>query len=78
MADEVEDLIRAREAARRYATATREMAEFLARTSAVPDPAREAEYATILARELEARDERQEALHDLGLFVPSLEQPEEA
>ena len=76
--DEVDALHAAREAARRYATVTREMVEFLDRMSAVPDPSQEAEYATLLGREEETRAERQDALHELGLIVPSLEEDEES
>jgi hypothetical protein len=76
MVDDVEALRAAREAARRYARVTREMVEFLDRTSAVPDPAQEAEYAALLGREELARSERQDALHALGLVVRSLEGPE--
>ncbi|MGC9665626.1 hypothetical protein ACNTMW_03610 [Planosporangium sp. 12N6] len=73
MTDEIEALHRAREAARRYTTVTREMVEFLDRLSAVPAPEQEAEYAALLGREELQRKERQDALHDLGLVVRSLE-----
>jgi Spy/CpxP family protein refolding chaperone len=77
MADEIEALHRARENARAYAAATREMVEFLERASAVPSPEQEAEYATLLAREESVRALRQDALHDLGLEVRSIEEPAE-
>jgi Spy/CpxP family protein refolding chaperone len=77
MVDEIKALHRARQNARGYAAATREMAEFLERMSAVPDPEQEAEYATLLAREESVRALRQDALHDLGLEVRSIEEPAE-
>jgi hypothetical protein len=70
MADE---LVRAREAAHAYTAATRDTAAFLDRIGDVPDPAYEAEYAALLAREEETLADRQDALHALGLDVRSLE-----
>jgi hypothetical protein len=72
--DEVNALHAAREAAHRYAAVTREMVEFLDRTSAIPGPDQEAEYAALLGREEAARSQRQDALHAIGLVVPSLEE----
>ncbi len=74
MVDEIKALHRARDNARGFAAAAREMAEFLDRMSAVPDPEQEAEYATLLAREQSVYRLRQDALHDLGLVVRSLEE----
>lgn len=73
MADE---LARAREAAHAYTAATREVGAFLDRLGDAADPAAEAEYATLLAREEQALAQRQDALHDLGLKIRSLEQEE--
>jgi hypothetical protein len=73
MADEIEALHRARDAARSFAAAVREMAEFLQRTSAVPEPEQEAEYATLLAKEQSTYRQRQMALRDLGLRADSIE-----
>jgi hypothetical protein len=70
---EIEVLHRAREAARHFAAAAREMAEFLDRASAVTGPDEEAEYATLLARELATYRQRQVALHELGLHADSIE-----
>ena len=78
MAEVTEDLRKAREAAHQYVRAVREMAEFLDRLDHVADPAVETEYATFLAREEAAREARQDALHDLGLVVRSLEEDAEA
>ncbi|GII21811.1 hypothetical protein [Planosporangium mesophilum] len=76
MVDEIESLRRARAAARSYAAVTQDMVEFLDRTSAVPSPEQEAEYAALLGREELQLKERQEALHALGLVVRSLEAKE--
>jgi hypothetical protein len=76
MVDEIEALRRARAAARSYAAVTQDMVEFLDRTSAVPTPEQEAEYAALLGREELQLKERQEALHALGLVVRSLEAKE--
>jgi hypothetical protein len=76
MVDEIEALRRAREAARAYAAATQDMVDFLDRTSAVPDPQQEAEYAALLGIEELQLKQRQDALHALGLVVRSLEAKE--
>jgi hypothetical protein len=52
------------------------MVEFLDAASVVPDPAQEAEYAALLAREELARSQRQDALRELGLVVRSVGEPE--
>jgi hypothetical protein len=76
MVDEIEALRRAREAARAYVAASQDMVEFLDRTSAVPDPAQEAEYATLLGIEELQRKQREDALRELGLVVRSVGDPE--
>jgi hypothetical protein len=76
MVDEIEALRRAREAARAYVAATQDMVDFLDRTSAVPDPQQEAEYAALLGIEELQLKQRQDALHELGLVVRSLEAKE--
>jgi hypothetical protein len=76
MVNEIEALRRAREAARAYAAATQDMVDFLDRTSAVPDPQQEAEYAALLGIEELQLKQRQDALHALGLVVRSLEAKE--
>ncbi|MCW2639953.1 MAG: hypothetical protein JWP76_2259 [Dactylosporangium sp.] len=76
MVDEIEALRRAREAARAYVAATQDMVDFLDRTSAVPDPQQEAEYAALLGIEELQLKQRQDALHALGLVVRSLEAKE--
>jgi hypothetical protein len=76
MVDEIEALRQAREAARSYAAVTQDMVEFLDRTSAVPDPEQEAEYAALLGREELQFKQRQDTLHALGLVVRSLEAKE--
>jgi hypothetical protein len=73
MADLDTDLAAAREAARRYSTVTREMTTFLDRLTDPIDPAAEAEYEALLAREELARGERQDAVHRLGFIARSLE-----
>jgi hypothetical protein len=78
MADQAELLRRGREAAAAYRAAVTEMTEFLDRNPVLPDPAVEAEYATLLAREQSLLAKRQEALHALGLATPSLEGDEPA
>jgi hypothetical protein len=72
MVDEIEALQRAREAARVYAEATQDMVDFLDRTSAVPDPAQEAEYAALLGIEELQRKQREDALRKIGLEVRSI------
>jgi hypothetical protein len=76
MVDEIEALRRAREAARAYVAATQDMVDFLDRTSAVPDPQQQAEYAALLGIEELQLKQRQDALHALGLVVRSLEAKE--
>jgi hypothetical protein len=73
MADELKALHRAREAARHFAAAARETSEFLERTSAVLEPRQEAEYAHLVAREEATYQQRQAALHAMGLRVDSIE-----
>jgi hypothetical protein len=73
MADIDKDLTEARDAARRYVTVTREMAEFLDRLTDPVDPAAEAEYEALLGREELTRAERQDAVHRVGLIARSLE-----
>jgi hypothetical protein len=68
-----DDLRTARAAARQYATVTREMAEFLDRLTDAVDPAAEAEYEALLGREALVAEERQDAIHRLGLRAPSIE-----
>jgi hypothetical protein len=72
MVDEIEALRRAREAARAYVAASQDMVEFLDRTSAVPDPQQEAEYAALLGIEELQRKQREDALRELGLVVRSV------
>jgi hypothetical protein len=76
MADDLEALRRARDAARAYVAATQHMVEFLDRASPEPDPGQEAEYAALLGREELARSERQDALGQLGLVVRSVGEPD--
>jgi hypothetical protein len=73
MADIDNDLAEARDAARRYVTVTGEMAAFLDQLTDPVDPAAEAEYEALLGREELVRNERQEAVHRLGLVARSLE-----
>jgi type VI protein secretion system component VasF len=72
--DEHAQLRTAREAARHAAHAAADLLTFAERMSPVLDPAQEAEYAALLARDEEARADRQEAFDALGLSVPSLEE----
>ncbi|GAA1787567.1 hypothetical protein HC028_13065 [Planosporangium flavigriseum] len=72
MADEIEALRRARAAARAYAAASQDMVDFLDRTSAVPDPQQEAEYAALLGIEELQRKQREDALREIGLVVRSV------
>jgi len=72
--DEHAYLTTAREAAREAQRAAAELATFAERMSPVLDPAQRIEYATLLARDEEARARRQEAFDALGLSVPSLEE----
>ena len=58
----------------RLGAAQNAMATFAERMSPVLDPAQRIEYATLLARDEEARARRQEAFDALGLSVPSLEE----
>lgn len=72
MVDEIEALRRAREAARACVAASQDMVEFLDRTSVVPDPAQEAEYAALLGVEELQRKQREDALRELGLVIRSV------
>lgn len=72
-----EPLHRARDRARAFAAAARQMADFLDRVSEVPEPGREAEYAVLLDREQSVYRERQDALHALGLRIASIETDEQ-
>ncbi|OLB64289.1 MAG: hypothetical protein AUI10_11770 [Actinobacteria bacterium 13_2_20CM_2_72_6] len=72
--DEHAQLRTAREAARQAQRAAVELVTFADRMSPVLDPAQRVEYATLLARDEEARAVREEAFDALGLTVPSLEE----
>jgi hypothetical protein len=75
--DDEAALARAKQATRRHVVATEEIAEFVARLPVPPpDPALTAEYAALLGREESARNDRDEALYDLGLVVRSIEPTE--
>jgi hypothetical protein len=71
--DEMDDLARAREAAKAEVRAVAQLAEFADRLSPVVDPAELAEYDNLVGREAAARVNRQNAFERLGLPVPSVE-----
>lgn len=71
--EQIDELNRARQAARAAALATTEIADFLDRASAVPDPAQLLEFATLLAREESVQANRNEACGAIGLQAPSVE-----
>jgi hypothetical protein len=71
--EEINELHRARTAARAMAKAATEIADFLDRASAVPDPAQLAEFANLLAREESAQERRNDACAAAGLEVDSIE-----
>jgi hypothetical protein len=66
----------ARRAARYAVRAAEDLATFADRAPAVLDPALRAEHAALLARDEEARAQRQDAFDALGLTVPSLAEQE--
>lgn len=67
-------LIRVREAAHAYAEAVRQTQRFFDRIEETEDPSVLAEYATLVEREKEAREERLDALEEAGLEVPSIDE----
>lgn len=67
-------LIRLRETAHAYAEAVRETQRFFDRVEDTDDPAVVAEYATLVEREKEAREERLDALEAAGIEVPSIDE----
>ena len=71
--EQIGELHRARRAAHAYARAAADMADFLERAEAVPDPALLVEFAALLAREESARQIRDEACAAIGLAAPSIE-----
>jgi hypothetical protein len=76
MADTAEHhaLVLARQAAHSAAKAATDLATFAERLSPVLDPAQRAEYAALLARDEESRQQREDAFAALDLTVPSLEE----
>jgi hypothetical protein len=72
--DEQEILRTVREAARHAARAAADLATFADRLSPVLDAAQRAEYAALLARDDETRQDRQSAFDRLGLAIPSVEE----
>jgi hypothetical protein len=71
--EEIHQLHAARRAAHAVVKAATDLSDFLERTSAVPDPARLAEYAALLAREEATRAERADACAAVGLAADSIE-----
>ncbi len=67
-------LRRARQAAAAHTDAVRETQRFIDRAPDTPDPAAIAEYANLVAREEHTHADRREALAELGLEVPSIDE----
>jgi hypothetical protein len=71
--EQIGELHRARQAARAVAKASTDLADFLDRASAVPEPSQLVEFATLLAREESAQARRNEACAAAGLQADSIE-----
>jgi hypothetical protein len=72
MADK--SLIRVRETALAYAEAVRQTQRFFDRLEDTEDPSVIAEYATLVEREKEAREDRLDAIEAAGFEVPSIDE----